>query len=627
MQIFLLTLLFPALPYVIWKSYSKKAVKWEESIQRYFMYALIIAFISAIMLALFSDAGTSFWEKMDKSFVFALKYMLMVLGAALAVALGEWICLKKRDVVNAFWEQFKSRKPVVFCGKYICPALPYLLAAAMVFLNMVLMFDNVLWGDEAFSVNTAEKSLGGILQVMYYWDNHPPLYYYWLKFLGELLGFSVPVCHLASLIPFTGGILLAVFSFQKKFGKIPAAFFVIISALGTACLEYNLEIRMYALAFFCVTACFYCSYRVIISGKKSAWASMVFWALCGAYTHYYALVTVGLLLFFTGTAVWVRHRGRTWWKGFLAIFLFLLGYAPWMFFLITAIQHVSASWWVTDVIALKDCLIMVFGSKGMVRIIAPLFVFLTLTILLSDSGIFQPGKQSEDGCLKIHKPGLGKWSAETFSMAVGILTIVGTVAFAYFLCFIMKPVLVVRYLYPLSAVTLCLLVIGSGRWLALLKRLADRTEMSYLADFGKAFLLGLMGILLVIGMKNYRVYSETARLENQRTSETLELIGIPGEDVKMVTNGVQHLGWTVLYHYYPENEIVNGNYDSTDADMFWYFNPTELSQEELLRLEQKGISVTAYGEMQLAKYPFYLYYMERSDTPQQAVGASNFRCR
>lgn len=79
-------------------------------------------------------------------------------------------------------------------------------------------------GDEAFSANTAHKDVDGILQVLYYWDNHPPLYYYWLKLFGTLFGYKVPVFHLASLVPFVIGIVLALTVVRKHFGLLPATF-------------------------------------------------------------------------------------------------------------------------------------------------------------------------------------------------------------------------------------------------------------------------------------------------------------------------------------------------------------------------------------------------------------------
>ena len=67
----------------------------------------------------------------------------------------------------------------------------------------------------------------------------------------------------------------------------------------------------------------------------------------------------------------------------------------------------------------------------------------------------------------------------------------------------------------------------------------------------------------------------------------------------------------MLRHYYGDNEVVNGDYNSAEADRFWYFNPNELDQDTLRELEQSGISVTAYGQNQISEYTFYLYYFEK----------------
>lgn len=612
MQVILFTLFGPVLPLALWKCYSKekKAGK-REVVLRYFTYMAIEIFISTILLSLFSNENTSFWVKMDKSAEFAFKYAVMELGAALLTALAEWSFLKKRSVLLSVWEKLESCGPVVFFKKYICPVLPYVLAVLIICLNMSLMFDNVLWGDEAFSANTVGGSLYGILQVMYYWDNHPPLYYYWLKLFGELFGYTVPVYHLASLVPFAAGILLALFPFRKRYGTVPAVFFMVISGLGAACLEYNLEVRMYALAFFCITACFYCSCRVIDGGKKKAWIAMVFWGVAGAYTHYYALVTGGLIVFFTGAAVWVRERGRSWLKGAGAVFAFLLGYSPWLSFLFLAVHKVSQNWWVSEVLGLDSVLDIVMGGTGMAKIITPLLTVLSAFVLLTDSGILSITKREDTFSAEIHKPDMKKWENETFSIAVGLFTIVGTIAFAYFLCFVMTPVLVDRYLYPLSAVSFCLLILCSSRVLKLLRRLERKAVLPHLESFGRAVLVCLTGVLLVIGMGNYQRYSVSVRQQSKKTDKTLAIIGIPEKDVKMVSNGVKHLGWTVLHHYYLDNEVVNGDYNMAEGDRFWYFSPDELSQETLNELERGGVSVKVYGENQIAVYPFYLYYFEK----------------
>lgn len=608
MQAVLYTLAFPVLPYILWRSYHREAkVQKAETALRYFFYLIVMSCISALLLAVLSDADTSFWEKMDKSASFALKYAVLELLAALFVAWIEWSYLKKKYIVKVDWDGFAAWKPVVLCKKYVCPVLPWLLAIFVIALNVSMMFDNVVWGDEAFSVNTAEKTMYGIMQVMYFWDSHPPLYYYWLKLWGELFGFSIPVCHLASVVPFAGGIALALFYFRKKLGAVPASFFIILSGLGMFCLQYNLEIRMYALAFFCLAACFWCSFRVLNTGKKSAWIGMVFWGLVGAYSHYYALVAGGMLVFFTGAAVWLKYRGKTWIRGLCAVMAFLAGYSPWMVILYHSIKSVSSNWWGSDILKMKEAVDMVLFGNEMAKITAPLLILLCTIVFLFDCGIVRWEK--EGSALKICVPDLKRWNDKTYAILTGLLTIAGTIAFGYFLCLVMTPVLIARYLYPVSAVAACVIVMAASRVLEILREFGEKEGLLHLQGIGKGILAAVCLALLIIGIGNYSKYSPQVKIEKERTQETLDIIGTPDKNAKMVTNGVKHLGWTVLYHYYPDNEVVNGNYDMAEAECFWYFNPIELSQEEIEKLEGEGKSVTAYGEHWIAQYPFYLYYV------------------
>lgn len=468
--------------------------------------------------------------------------------------------------------------------------LLYLLAVVVVVLNVSLMFDNVVWGDEAFSANTAKNSLYGIMQILYYLDCHPPLHYIWTKLFGDVLGHTVPVYHLAALVPFIVGIILAVTVLRKRFGTIPAAFFVVISGLGASCIEYNLEIRMYSLAFLGVLGAFYCSYRVISTGKKSAWIGMVLWALEAAYSHYYALVTVGILLFCTGVAVWIKHRGRSWQKGFVAILVFLAGYAPWMIFLFTAMKTISQTWWMTEILSLKKTISMIFGYSRYNYIILFLIITLGIVIFIAD---------------------IKKRTDELYAISVGMVTIVGTVSFAYLLSYTMKPMLAQRYMYPLSAITFSILVIEMSRFFSITKEYDLKIKKLKPQTIVKGTALGFLALLFAIGLGNYRNYRALTIDQSIKTSATLSLIGEPAEDVVLVTNGVKHLGWSVLPCYFPETEYINGNYMCTEKKKFWYFNPTPMSEAELTQLEEMGYDVTSYGQMQISQYPFALYYIEK----------------
>lgn len=372
MQVLLFGATVPVIPLLWWRARNKEKMSdagYEKKlVLRYIVYTLVIAFLSSAAMLLVCEEGASLLEKMDVSGRFALKYAVLEVALAFVVGAAEWLYTSREVAVCVDWEQYRNAGLIRFIRKWIVPAGIYLLAAFVIILNISLMFDNVLWGDEAFSANTAKKSMAGIMQVLYYWDNHPPLHYYWLKLFGGLFGHTVPVYHLASLVPFMLGQLLAVTAFRKRFGNIPAAFFVVISGLGYFCLEYNLEVRMYSLAFLGVMASFYCAYRVFCGGK-AAWFYMVFWALVAAYAHYYGLVTVGIMLFITGVAYWARHRGKAWIKGLLALVGFIVGYMPWLTYLLTAVDNVSHNWWMTDVMSLKQSLFMVMGGARMNKLV------------------------------------------------------------------------------------------------------------------------------------------------------------------------------------------------------------------------------------------------------------------
>ena len=616
----IITLLLPLVPIVVWRQYLLKNNGKTtdntkgEAVLRYLSCFVFMVFVSWILLALTGNDGNTISRKLLESTEYAIKVLCLEISLMLVYTIGEIFLQEaqdgKHEKLHSFLGRISDSKAWAALRRYIGPVAVLVLTALIVGLNFSMMSDRVLWGDEAFSANTAHKSIGGILQVMYYWDNHPPLYYYWLKLFGTLFGFSVPVFHLASLVPFLIGIVLALTVIRKHFGILPATFFIMISGLGQACLEYNLEVRMYALAFLCVMGCFYCSYRVIADGSRKTWIGMVLWALAAAYSHYYALVAVGIMMFFTGVAVWIKYRGKTWKKGVLAIVAFLIGYAPWLYFFYAGLKNVSRGWWMTEILGLDMSLEIVMGGRRMNGIVFPLVLLFLVVVLVTDSSIFVVEKDAKDGKerVRLQNPSVKGWSDKTYAMAVGACTILGTLAFAYLLSVVMAPMLAQRYLYPLSAVAITMLAVGGSRVLELVPELEKRTWKG--VDFlARMLLVVLLVLLFGMGIQNYRECYASYDQQKVETEKTLNLIGTPDADVNMVTNGVKHLGWTVLYYYYPDNEIINGDYRQADSDRFWYFSPNEIGTDAIIGLQQEGYQVEDYGLMQLSQYPFYLYYI------------------
>lgn len=614
MQALIFGLTFPVIPLLIRKTYqNKQSIHKREWLIRYAVYALIQLILVSMVMFFLCDEGTSFAAKMDASPTFVIKFILVETAAALGVALAEWMYVTGKFAIRVDWQAYENTIPGKIMTKFLMPAGIYLLAILVVLLNVSLMFDNVLWGDECFSANTAQKTMSEILQVMYFWDNHPPLHYYWTKLFGEILGHTGWVYHLAALTPFFIGIIMALTFLRKRFGNISAAFFILVTGLASSCLQYNVEIRMYSLAFLGVAACYYSAYRVL-SGGKLAWFTMVFWALVGAYSHYYALMAVGIMIFITGVATTIRYKGKTWIKAILALVAFIVGYVPWFNYLFTATESVSNNWWETEIMGLGDSLQMVLCGAAYQKIVLVLLVVFLAAVLLTESSFFGIHKKETCTELIIQKPSLQKWSNEAYGVAVGALTIVGTLIAAYILCLIVGPVLNQRYLYPLSAVTILLLVIGSNGSLALVQRLGKKIKKEWLLRTAKIGVVLVMLAMLVVGLGSYRTIYAQVKAEQTMTEQTLACIGEISKDTALISNNVPHLAWTVLYYYYPDREIVTGTCknEGMEYDKFWYFSPSVISERHSQKMTDAGYTIESYGQQQIASYPFELYYFERT---------------
>lgn len=594
------------------KIHKDRQMSKGEGILRYLIYFIAMCFLSTVILNLMSDDEVSFVVKANQSLTYAIKVVCLQIALMIGIAGAEWLYAVKRITEKVNLQEILEKKSVCFVRKYVCPLLIYVTALLVIFLNFRLMFDNVVCGEEAFLTNMIKVDMGDMFRVFYSGEMQPPLYYYCLKLFGELFGHTVPVYHLASLVPFAGGMILAVTKLRKHFGNLSAVIFIIIAGLGFDSLKYNLEIGMCAMAFLAVTFSFYCAYQVIRTDKKAAWIGMVLWALIAAYTHYYAMITTGILLFCTGIGVWLKYRRKAWVKGLTAIIVFLIGCTPWLTFLVTNINDVPDSWWITKQLSLQESLNIVMGGVGMSKLVFPLFGLLVAILLLAQSSIFRFEDKDGKQMIQLNKPTVRNWSDETYLVVIGLFTIAGALIFSYILCFIKGPLLVDSYLYILSGITVITLVAGSSRVITLIQELGSRVQQEWMKIAGKAVLVLFLLIFIVIGADNYDKYSFSVKAEYLKTGLTLKLIEEPEEDVQLVANELEQLE-NVLQHYYPDNEIISGDYKSADADKVWYFTSQTLGDRAYAELTEAGYSISQYGGMNLSTYWFHLYYMEKSE--------------
>lgn len=507
----------------------------------------------------------------------------------------------------------------------------YCLGIVIIVLNVSLAFDNVVWGDEAFSGNTIyNTSLYGIFQKIYYWDSHPPLYYYWLRLVADILGYKTYVYHMASLIPFVVGIILALTVFRKNLGKIPVAFFIVLSGLSASCVEYNLEIRMYALLFLEILVCVFCFYKLTETwNKKSLWIILTIFGVLAAYTHYYGLVVSGIIIFTVMISDFILNRKII--RGISAIVAYIILYMPWLCVFISQVKRVGSSWWMTEIAPLSVLTEMMFCGKNLEGILKLLTIVLTLFIFFKESEIVYLTIDNESSTIKWHisKPNTKKWSRELFVLLMLWLVVVLTIAFTYAISLLLSPLTVARYMYPLVPVILFILMLCVRRILAYghikwgdeeygTVNEEKKDKQVFLvnpqSEILKKVIFAIVSIvfcvILLISLLDFKYFRSVSKTQEFQTQKVLSIIGEPSDDAVFTATGVKHLSWTVLYYYFPEHEIMGyspNEVDSSENDI-WAFVGAAMSDENMLEMKEKGYSVDIYMDLWMGQYGCNLYH-------------------
>ena len=129
------------------------------------------------------------------------------------------------------------------------------------FVCLLQAFGQDIWFDEVFSVNFIQHSYKEIAALTGK-DVHPPLYYWYLKLfhdIGKVLvpaASSIVLCKLASMLPFVGIFVYTLTAIRKNFGLHVAGLFWFLVMTMPQISNYTVEIRMYSLALFFITAAF-----------------------------------------------------------------------------------------------------------------------------------------------------------------------------------------------------------------------------------------------------------------------------------------------------------------------------------------------------------------------------------
>lgn len=209
-----------------------------------------------------------------------------------------------------------------------------------------------IWLDETFSLRIIQYGYKEVIQYTAA-DVHPPLYYILLKAVVDLFShlsasftFTVIISKLFSVLSYA---LTALICWCKLKGyRFRTILLLFLFASGSLA-GYGIEIRMYGWALFFVTSAYLFARDIMDGkGKAGAWVIFVVFSLCGAYTHYFALVSIGAIWFYL--FIWLLLNNRKQIKQWLIFgVITVVGYLPWLMVLLEQAKAVSESYWISDI--------------------------------------------------------------------------------------------------------------------------------------------------------------------------------------------------------------------------------------------------------------------------------------
>lgn len=292
----------------------------------------------------------------------------------------------------------------------------------------VFSINPLVWADEAYTFAMLRHSFSEIWAITAA-DVHPPLYYFLLKLLSAPFGYSLFSVRFFSALPCIILLVTAAFQLPKLFGKRTAALFLLLYLLYPYTMTYAAETRMYSLAelFVFLNALF--AWRCWQWNLGRDWAGFALSGVCAAYTHYFSLVSAGViyLILLVSAAAKKRKLLKPW---LLASGATILLYLPWLgSFLSQLAYKINNPYWIEPI---------TLGSVvGYVR-----------TILSANAVVLFPlfaGAAFLAAFLSL----LAARERENIQVCLLALAVpLGTAAVGLAASILVRPVFVVRYLLP-----------------------------------------------------------------------------------------------------------------------------------------------------------------------------------
>lgn len=264
-------------------------------------------------------------------------------------------------------------------------------------------------------------------------DVHPPLYYWLLKLFMMPFGHSIWMARFFSLVFYEALIVVALKALPKIISEKQAIMFCVLWILYPVASRYSVQVRMYALATFLVFTSGILAYKCYVRNKTLDWILLGICVLAAAYTHYFALINVGLICLCLLIVIIndkKYNKLKRW--CFFAVCV-LIGYIPWLGCFLGQLAFKTENEYWLEPLSFRRCLGFVVDFFGVQNQLYMLTLFGCIIYLLLFICLIKYGKKSQ--------------------IIKGIICLIipfGTFMIGFVVSWVLTPIMDWRYLVPCS---------------------------------------------------------------------------------------------------------------------------------------------------------------------------------
>lgn len=237
--------------------------------------------------------------------------------------------------------------------KWIDSGYSYGIAVGVSIMSIMSMIaacmNESIWLDEAYTIGFVTPGWKEMFQLLAL-DVHPPLYYVIVKtvvLMGQSVNSEFPLIMLAkltSVIPFVFLLIVGLTVVRYRWGRYVSGIFILAVTGVPSLMSLGCDMRMYSWALLFVTITYLSALFVVERKSFVMWGLFVVWALCAAYTHYFAVVAVMPAFLYV---LRLEHRGIASWV--IACLVVVCAYLPWLTVFLHQLQVVRENYWILPI--------------------------------------------------------------------------------------------------------------------------------------------------------------------------------------------------------------------------------------------------------------------------------------